>query len=345
MKVKIEITSAPDALQAIESEWQNLFNQCPNATVFQSPAWLIPWVTHFIGDTLRALIVRRSDGHLIGIAPMFLWTNETGERQLLPAGISHSDYIDCLIEPGTEQPCADAFAEFLNALSTEWDVCRFEQLAWNARLIQLWPTARRREGEPCLTLALPPNLVELPRTLPKQIRQNLTYYQNRSAKIGTVTYEVARPDSLAECLEALFCLHNACWKTRGVQGAFTDETVRSFHAEVAARCMAVGSLRLHTLRLNSKIIASAYCFKNASRTSLYLTGYDPEFKQLSPGTLIIGRAIEQAVEDGSLEFDFLRGREPYKYLWGATERPTFAIQFSNRDRPHVANADAALSPS
>jgi len=38
---------------------------------------------------------------------------------------------------------------------------------------------------------------------------------------------------------------------------------------------------------------------------------------------MIGHAIEEAVRAGASEFDFLRGKEAYKYKWGAKDRPTY----------------------
>src|SRR5205807_436927 len=55
----------------------------------------------------------------------------------------------------------------------------------------------------------------------------------------------------------------------------------------------------------------------------YLGGFDPELARRSVGTLLTARAIETAVADGCREFDFLRGREPYKYRWGCIDRPHF----------------------
>ena len=54
-----------------------------------------------------------------------------------------------------------------------------------------------------------------------------------------------------------------------------------------------------------------------------LAGFDPAFSKLSPGTLTIGHAIDQAIREGATEFDFLRGGEPYKYHWGAVDRVNF----------------------
>jgi hypothetical protein len=43
---------------------------------------------------------------------------------------------------------------------------------------------------------------------------------------------------------------------------------------------------------------------------------------------VLGEAIDAAWRDGATEFEFLRGREPYKYLWGAVDRATFRRQLT-----------------
>jgi CelD/BcsL family acetyltransferase involved in cellulose biosynthesis len=35
----------------------------------------------------------------------------------------------------------------------------------------------------------------------------------------------------------------------------------------------------------------------------------------------VARLLRQAIEAGKRRFDFLRGDEPYKYEWGATDEP------------------------
>jgi CelD/BcsL family acetyltransferase involved in cellulose biosynthesis len=39
--------------------------------------------------------------------------------------------------------------------------------------------------------------------------------------------------------------------------------------------------------------------------------------------LLIGHALEAAIAEGITAADFLRGREGYKYLWGAADSSTF----------------------
>ena len=52
----------------------------------------------------------------------------------------------------------------------------------------------------------------------------------------------------------------------------------------------------------------------------YLNGYDVGQAFVSPGTLLVGAMLEEAAAEGRAEAHFLRGREGYKYAWGAVDR-------------------------
>jgi CelD/BcsL family acetyltransferase involved in cellulose biosynthesis len=77
------------------------------------------------------------------------------------------------------------------------------------------------------------------------------------------------------------------------------------------------------LRIDGQAVAALYAFFHRRRFYYYLGGYDPAFQLVSPGTLLIARAIEQAICERAQEFDFLRGQEAYKYLWGAKNRMVY----------------------
>jgi hypothetical protein len=66
----------------------------------------------------------------------------------------------------------------------------------------------------------------------------------------------------------------------------------------------MGALRLYALNFRDQIAATLYGFSHGGRAFYYLCGFDPEIADLSPGTLMIGHAIEQAIHEGMAEFDF-----------------------------------------
>src|SRR5205823_1558429 len=127
--------------------------------------------------------------------------------------------------------------------------------------------------------------------------------------------ETAAKDDLDGGMEALFRLHQRRWRGRGLPGQFASGRVRAFHREVAQQCATRGWLRLHTLRLDGRIQAVLYCFHYGGGGYYYLGGFEPELARYSPGTVLTAHAIRSAIDEGAREFDFVRGDEPYKYVW------------------------------
>ena len=66
----IEEASSIEALERLRPEWEALWGAIPDATPFQSPAWLIPWWRH-VGDGELLTLSLRESGKLIGLFPFY----------------------------------------------------------------------------------------------------------------------------------------------------------------------------------------------------------------------------------------------------------------------------------
>jgi CelD/BcsL family acetyltransferase involved in cellulose biosynthesis len=137
-------------------------------------------------------------------------------------------------------------------------------------------------------------------------------------EVAVMSGDDVRP---AEFIDALWRLHRDRWRSRGEGGVLDDMRVRAFHSAALPRLAAAGLSDLRLLDIGG-VIAGAYLgLRDARRSYAYLGGFDPSFSRESPGAVLLGSAIEAAVRRGAEEFDFLRGRESYKYSWGAVDRP------------------------
>jgi CelD/BcsL family acetyltransferase involved in cellulose biosynthesis len=163
---------------------------------------------------------------------------------------------------------------------------------------------------------------ELTAVIPAELLKKLRYYHRRLDREFTVGWEKATdPPSLETLFDALVRLHTARWGRQGAAGMLDNPRVAAFHRCVAAAFLARGMLRLYALRLDGEVAAAWYGFAANGRVHYYLGGFDPAFDRYSVGTVIVGHAIGQARGERATELDFLRGREAYKYAWGATDRP------------------------
>jgi CelD/BcsL family acetyltransferase involved in cellulose biosynthesis len=101
-----------------------------------------------------------------------------------------------------------------------------------------------------------------------------------------------------------------------------------------------GVLRLYALRLRDRVLAALYALFEKEVAYCYLQGFDPEFAPFSPGAQILAAVIEDAVRHQKRSIDFLRGREAYKYSWGAQDTATYRL----RARPSMPLMDVPAQP-
>ena len=119
-------------------------------------------------------------------------------------------------------------------------------------------------------------------------------------------------DSVSRALERHFDLHDRRWSTLDRASSLRSQRARSFHAGLAQRLADRGWLRLWFLRSPDYVAASWYGWNLGGRYSYYQAGFDPRWSRHSPGTLLLVRTIEAALDEGATEYDLLLGDEQYK---------------------------------
>jgi CelD/BcsL family acetyltransferase involved in cellulose biosynthesis len=297
--IDARVLTTDDELVAISGEWSALCDRCAESTPFQRPDWLLPWRRQFGHEATPRVIALRRDGRLVGLVPLEL---RSGTLRLIGAGIT--DYLDAIVEPGLE-------------------LSPYVQLALDGvRAIEL---DGLRAGSPLLSLELggtadpgmPSPVVSLRE---RRIPPRLAYDRRRLARAGQVRWDDETTDRSA-LLEGLFVLHRARWELRGERGVLDAPALERFHDEAARGLHTRGMLRLVGLRLDGRLIGVLHGLSDHGRFLFYLSGFLPEAAQLSPGRLLIAHAMDRALDEGATEFDFLRGREAYKYEWGAVDQP------------------------
>ena len=313
-----------ESLAAIEPEWRQLWERCPEATPFQHPAWLLPWCRRFAPPRVAVVTLRRG-GRLLGLLPGFMRRESPVEpRALALLGEGISDYLDALLDPAHLEEEIVTLGEHL---AERGEACDFEALREGSPLLRL-PASRWCGGEIkpsaiCPALRLPARGVALDTVVSSETLRNVRRARTRASALGRLTSRLADAGSRAELVSALFALHGARWRGVGETGVLGGRAVRAFHDEASTALLDAGLLRLFGVYLDETPIASLLAFFARGRAYLYLQGFDPAFERLSPGLLAMACAIEQAFVEGVRVVDFLRGQERYKYLWGAEDEPTY----------------------
>jgi CelD/BcsL family acetyltransferase involved in cellulose biosynthesis/glycosyltransferase involved in cell wall biosynthesis len=302
--IVIEVVRSVEGLQSIEEEYRRLFNACSDATPFSSPDWLLPWSTHLLRGEIRTVTVRKH-GKLIALAPLML----EGET-LRFLGTGETDYMDVLAADD------DAAAALWDGVREEaqQSALSLEELREGSIAIRTLPEDLRLNlVDGCVCPVINLNGLRLPGKLLKNVR-------GQFRRLRDANFSIATESTAEEFINSLLRLHSARWTAVGEQGVLGDEFVRRFHREAVLRLLRAGILRMHGLRTEGRLSAVLYCLAWAGKVYYYLGGFDPELSSFGPGSVLLHHAIEVAREAGDREFDMLRGTEPYKYRWGATDR-------------------------
>lgn len=324
-----------DELNTIYNEWHRLWEASADTTPFQSPGWLIPWWKYFGNEQLWTFALYNGK-KLIGIAPLYIFNYrndsqnaENTLRQVTFLGTGNTDYMDIICKPDFERASAEMIMEFLRECKDSWDVCDFQELRSTSPLLEINAPegleVRLSLSDVCPAAVLPESFDEYLSGLPVTFRKNTLRARRQLKDSGTLRLETADEEDLSEYLSWLFRLHNASWQNRNMPGLFGETTLQNFHKEAAGELLRKGILHLYVLKHNERIIAAVYALVSKKRLYYYIGGFEPEMAKFSPGSVCLLAVAEDAISKGIREFDFLRGKEKYKYQWKAEDRNNYRL--------------------
>lgn len=312
-----------EELERLEPEWRALLPRTTASRVFVSPTWLRVWWREFgTGRELLLLSVRRH-GELVGVVPLM----RDGDHLSFAGDTQVCDYMDVVAASGEEEA---VLSDVLRSLGEEpcrelvlWAVPEgsptLEALKVAAPALSLSVDIEREDV--CPRLDLPATWEEYLAGLSKKNRHELRRKLRKLSRGGEVRLETL--DQPAEVEAALDDFLRLYRESRADKAAFMTEEMERFFRAIVAALAAEEQVELLFLALGGVRVAAVLCFCADDESLLYNSGYDPDYAYLSVGLLSKALALRKAIEEGKQRFDFLRGREPYKYDLGATDRPVY----------------------
>jgi CelD/BcsL family acetyltransferase involved in cellulose biosynthesis len=320
----VEVITSLDHARAIEWDWRALARRARGITPFQRPEWLLPWYAEWAPDRINVLAARSPAGELVALFPCVM---QNGRLELAGGGVS--DYLAPLLD---ESIGARAAPDVDAALAVAGVPVSFNDLPRDSPWVHLAEQAgwSVRDGSACPVVSLAPEPHAWRGRLPAGLRRNLRRYQRQlTDDVGARFVSVTDPADVVRAIDALVALHGMRWQARELPGVLGHDDVRRFHRASAPAMLAAGALQLHLLvARDDSVIGAQYVLVRPPCAYSYIGGFDPDLAAYSPGTLLMAYSIDAAAAAGCTDFDLLRGREPYKYTWGAVDR--FSVSLNRR---------------
>ena len=110
-----------------------------------------------------------------------------------------------------------------------------------------------------------------------------------------------------------------------------DPAVREFLRSAMPNLARAGLARVTVLSIAGSLAAICLALQDQKhRLMFYMSGFEPAVAHVSPGSLLVGAMIDEAISLGRREIHFLRGGEAYKYAWGAEDRWNISRRLKRR---------------
>jgi len=343
------LTSARDFVE-VAPEWNRLHDQCVTASVFNSWIWQFQWWQAYGGNQPLRLLVALEGGEVVGVLALYIQTIEVMGMpvrllRLVGSGAdTHPDDLGPVIAPEREDEIARKLADAALCIR-EVDVIALSDIDPRSRFPGLLDRAAAEFGCDSLTTSseriayvdLPTAWTDYVASLKSDHRRLLRGARNKASAAHKMRFFVwDEAATIDQAVDRLAELHRARWNATGGSESFSSAQYIDFHRGIIKASFARGWLRLYCLELDGEIVAITYCYRFRNRVYLMQAGFDPAKAKANPGRVLLGYALEHAIGEGNVVFDFLRGEHRYKDQLATGYRTTRCVRVFRNTRAALA---------
>lgn len=120
-------------------------------------------------------------------------------------------------------------------------------------------------------------------------------------QLGRLEYAVARqPEEVRQRMEEFLALESTGWKGRKRSALINDRYRAAFAREAITNLAEVDAVRIHTINLDGRAIASIVIFLMAGEAYSWKTAYDESLSRYSPGKLLVMKLTDWHLDDANI---------------------------------------------
>lgn len=321
------LVETTEEFEMLKNIWEQAVKTTTTESFFASHAWFFEcWKQWYSSRDAELKIIQIIDGDQhFGFLPLVLEQEPLTRlyrkqlKLLLPPDHSVPVRIPCNWIALREQPAL--LARLKRTVDRiDWDELCLEGLdAVDARTLSHWYNDESSATETTLIARCP--VIDLPETWDECFQQfsankrkEISRNQRRLQKFGKLTLDVVRdPEGINRRLAESIHLSQRRYDRIGYANGFDDDEFSRFHIAAAVAGATRDQVRLFRLKLDAKVIATLYLFKEGNIYHAYQGGYDETWSRFGPGTLIDALAMRYGIEKDGIEFfDFGYGEHSYK---------------------------------
>ncbi len=300
----------------LQDEMDLLANRAMEPNVFFTGRFLAPALPRLEDRQIRIGILRDTDrgrrrarilmpfsvekpGFSLGAPIMRIWANDfaplgTPLVDAEDAAQSLDSLLEVLARPDTQLPQVLVFPDLkLNG--------RFARLIKALALSRNLPINVTNEVERPMLESYEDGPTYIAGSIAARHRQEMRRQRKQLKAVGNLVYEVARQPGVVRLrMEEFLLMEAQGWKGTKRSAMILDRYRSAFAREAVSNLAEADAVRVHTMSIDRRCIASMIVFVMAGEAYTWKTTYDEAFARYSPGKLLLEDLTEWHLDDANI---------------------------------------------
>lgn len=321
--LRVEVLSGASALDGLRPCWDEL-SRVADCDYFQTWEWVKAWsdILEPRAD-LQLVLATDSSGRAVGLLPLASMSRGLHSRVALPlryvglagSGAGAGDHLGPLV---TSSGALVSLVDSLRPIARRRPILLENVAATYSQAIAELLGADLIDAVRCPVIVLPPDR-DVSRLWPNSLRKNLRRRRQQMLDAGMRMRWISPGAHLSEMLTHLEELHAKRWQAKGGAGLFTPRR-REFLTRLSVLAKPPEGPWLLVVEKDADVVATMVGFRFKDSFYSYMTGWDPDYKRFGLGSALTAETLSFMEAEGLTTFDYLRGSEPNKYVFGASDR-------------------------
>ncbi len=371
--MRIKWITDPQRFLALREEWNALVHDSHADALFMRHEWLTAWWNAFGQASDLHVLVVFNDGALVGAAPLM---GRAGHWHRLPvrkltfmsSGVTPRSYI---LARGNDPAVIGEVLLALQGTSPNWDVVElndvpadvYNNVATQAAFRRCSPRAICEPSRLSPYIDLRGTYEDFLALRSANTRSRYRRAWKRVSAAGSLELrKLTSNEEVMAALDDVFLVSARSWKGDIGTDMAATKASRNFYTEFANIGSHNGWVIIWMLYLNDEPVAMQFHVLYGGRVHLLRTDFDKQYNDLSPGTALEARILEDYFSSDLLEYDMCGMNYNYKLKLTSLARPHMTISLYNsksyslflyycrrhlapalkRVLPHLRQADAAV---
>ncbi len=309
------MTVREERLEDLDALWAATRGRLSWGCPFVLPPWVRAWRRTLGVQSEPWVLSVREGARLAGVAVL----DRGGGRVRFLGSPDVCDYFDLIAAPGDEAGVVRAVLEHAGSRGLSGlDLGPVRKDGVLARAAAALGGFRMVPAGATVEMPLPAGWDAYLGRLGRKERHEVRRKIRRVERSGGVRRYTADPAGADRALDVFLDLFR---RSRPDKAAFLTPGREAFFRALVRETAAAGWLRLSVVELGGRPAAAVLSFQHGGVRYLYNNGFDPQFRDLSIGIVSKVWDIRDAIAEGAVRYEFLKGTEDYKFRLGGRPVP------------------------